>query len=111
MTTKYGRPSQKPALAPIQESDELTNNQIVPMAYDHQKKQRNMLIKQKATNWSKNFGPKAGTTSQAYGVGPGGNLTGTNEYAQDAGADTFLTGGGMPGERTKKNKDIKEDFR
>ena len=61
MTTKYGRGYQKPALEPILEKDELNNQQLVP-AGDHFKKQRNMLLKQKASK----FRPEVNHPNDAY---------------------------------------------
>jgi hypothetical protein len=45
----------KPALEPILEESTVTANlQVVPMTYDHQKKQRNALLKQKAAQFVNN---------------------------------------------------------
>ena len=69
------------------------------MTYDHQKKQRNALLKQKAAQFVNNEINQAHTTGQrVYQF----------EDEKPNAAKTFVTGGGLPGQKTEKGPPVKE---
>lgn len=72
------------------EEEEAKNSMaLVPVTYEHQKKARNELLKAKA---------------KAMGGGSTKGAAGKVLFDIDAEGDTFVTGVGIPGKKTKKGK-------
>lgn len=70
----------------MEESSTLNNMQIVPVSYENQKKARNELLKHKA----RVLAAKEEGKEVLFDI--------------DQNEDTWITGGGIPGKKRKKNK-------